>query len=59
MEQMTIFDFIPDKQVLITYRDRYGVTHQDKVPIYDTYKKAVLEWREAHKDFYFIGTEEV
>lgn len=59
MSQITFFDLIPDKEVLIIYRDRYGVTHQDKVPIYDTYIKAVSEWREAHKDCYFIRAEEV
>ena len=59
MEQMTIFDFVPDKQVLITYRDRYGGVYREKAPIYDTYIKTVSEWREAHKDCYFISAEEV
>ena len=56
---MTIFDFVPDKQVLITYRDRYGGVYREKAPIYDTYIKTVSEWREAHKDCYFIRAEEV
>lgn len=59
MSQISFFDLIPDKQVLITYRDRYGVVYREKAPIYDNYLRTVSEWREAHKDCYFIRAEEV
>ena len=56
MKQLSIFDIMGAKTVIIHYCDHRGVKHTDEVEFHSL--QDVRAWREAHKDIYFTGIEE-
>lgn len=67
MEQLTIFDMIPDPPkadgvtVRIKWADRRDPSKRGTVKFVTTQKdlnSAVRKWREEHKNLYFLGLTE-
>lgn len=58
MRQLTLFDFIQAKTILIKYSTMSGIRHAEKITTNDI-KGSVINWRHEHREYYFLGIEEV
>lgn len=57
MRQLTIYDILPAKTILIKYQEQNGIRHAEKITTTDI-KACVINWRRRHTEYYFIGIEE-
>ena len=55
MRQLSIFDILGAKKVIVKYVDFKGAHHTDEIEYHSI--EDLRKWREEHTDFYFIGIE--
>ena len=55
-EQISIFELLDEKTILIKYQEQNGTRHAEKITTTNI-KGAVSNWRAKHGEFYFCGIE--